>query len=485
MIVTNGEISVELEDVEGSTLLDAIRKAGLPFAAPCAGKGTCGKCNVTVQDKSGVFTVRACATPAEGVLHVKISGAASLTSLDLFREAVTGNEHGVAIDLGSSTLDVVLVDLTTGTTIAEAGRMNPQIIYGSDVISRIEAAEAGHLGDLQQLILDALHDMILQLCSLVTLSPRSLSSITLAGNTIMLHLACSLSPAGIGIYPYQPLSFFGEHMELWTDLPPVWLAPCISGYVGGDVVAGMLAEQQQPSLLIDLGTNGEIALQTGKGSIAAATAAGPVFEGMNILYGMAALPGAIKSASYDEVTDQFSVEVIGGGEAKGICGSGLIDIIAFMLLHGLIDESGRLLSVNQKDRFFVLSNSEVVITQKDIRNLQLAKAAIAAGIEVVLDAAGLTPDDLASVAIAGGFGLHINKEHAAALGLIPHSLLSKTTSIGNSSLAGARAALLNAEARDLVVKLARETEYIELSTDTRFTEPFINNMSFEHTCSKL
>ena len=481
MKIQCGDTFVELEVARGASLLDAVRAAGLPFAAPCAGKGTCGKCEVIVTDKSGVFAAQACKTPADGVLSIEIPDTAALVSLELFEPAAPKHAHGVAIDLGSSTLDAQLIDLETGKIVAKAGRMNPQIIYGVDVISRIEAAKAGHLPRLQQLILDALHAMIMQLCDAAALPPKRLSAITLAGNTIMQHLAAGLSPAGIGAYPYQPQSYFGEPVPLWADLPPAWLAPCISGYVGGDIVAGMLdnllSACPRPSLLIDLGTNGEIALQTDTRAIAVSTAAGPVFEGMNIQCGMAALPGAIKSVSLGEVQGQLCVETVGGGDPKGICASGLIDIVALMLSQGLIDKTGRL-CVTGDGESVSLGTHEIVITQKDIRNLQLAKAAIAAGIQVVLDAAGLAPTDIASLCIAGGFGLHINNQNAAALGLIPQALLGKTASIGNSSLAGAQRALLDPEIRAAMVKLARETEYIELSTNQNFTELFVDNMGF-------
>jgi uncharacterized 2Fe-2S/4Fe-4S cluster protein (DUF4445 family) len=488
-----GEQSVEAEVAEGVTLLEVIRAAGLPFSAPCGGKGNCGKCEVLAQGDDGCETVLACKTGAAGVAQLTVTDATAGFDLELLHHAVDGHEFGVAIDLGTTTLAAELVDLQTGDTIARAGHMNPQSVFGSDVISRIEAVQAGQLEELNRLIVNALGTMITQLCTTASVASTSLRRITLAGNTIMQHLAAGLSPESIGVYPYKPLELFGRTIPLWNGLPPVWFAPCISGYVGGDVSAGMLSRQALPTLLIDLGTNGEIALQTGELSVAAATAAGPVFEGMNVRFGMPALPGAIRRVRYDEVSDELFVETIGGSRALGICGSGLIDLLAILLLHDLVDESGRLLTADESSSplasrlrifedepaFKLLSTSDIVVTQKDIRNLQLAKAAIAAGIEIVLDTADLSRAQLASLAIAGGFGQHIDKDHAAVVGLIPSALLHKAVFIGNSSLDGARKVLLNPTLRQRMIALAQATQYTELSTDARFSESFIENMGFE------
>lgn len=494
MLIRSGGNSRETEISKGATVLDAIRASGLPFSAPCGGKGTCGKCKVLVKGKDGVREVLACQTEAAQDMLVEISDASAVVELELLRLAAADHPHGVAIDIGTTTLGLELADLETDEIVAYAGRMNPQSIFGSDVISRIEAAEAGYLEMMQRLIVEALHGLIIQLCKKASLPVSGLTDITIAANTIMNHLANGLSPSSIGKSPFEPLDYFGKTIRLWQDLPPAWFAPSISGYVGGDVVAGMLSEQAHPMLLIDLGTNGEIALQAGGTSVAAATAAGPVFEGMNVRFGMPALPGAISKAAYDEASGELSLEVIGGIEARGICGSGLVDLAALLITHGLVDEGGRLLRAEESDSplssrllvfedapaFRPLPGSEILVTQRDIRNLQLAKAAIAAGIEIVLDTAGLPLDELASLAIAGGFGQHIDKEHAADIGLIPAVLLDRTDSIGNSSLSGARKALLDPVARQRMLDIARGTNYVELSTDARFTSRFVENMGFEH-----
>lgn len=489
----SGEGSVEVEAPAGATLLDAIRLAQLPFSAPCAGKGTCGKCQVSVQTSSARDLVFACKTEVSEGMYIEVNADATVIDLELLQPANADNLHGVAIDLGTTTLAANLVDMQTGELVAHTGRMNPQLVFGADVISRIEASDAGNLQNLQKLIVDALRGMILALCKAASLSKTHLKEIVLAGNTVMEHLASGLSPVSIGVSPYLPLDYFGKDIVLWEDLPPVWFAPCISGYVGGDVVAGMLAKHEVPFLLLDLGTNGELALQTASTSVAAATAAGPVFEGMNVRFGMPAFVGALSEARYSDATGELHVEVIGGVEAKGICGSGLVDLIAIMLINGLIDESGRLLTPEECDSplaekivtfedtlaFRPIQGSEVAVTQRDIRNMQLAKAAIAAGIEIVLESANLPLEKLSSLAIAGNFGHFLHKEHAAQLGLIPAEALGISTAIGNSSLSGACEALLDAELRQRMVSMARTTCYVELSTDARFTNRFISNMGFE------
>lgn len=497
MNIQCGERLVEVEVAEGAagaTLLDVIREAELPLVAPCGGKGTCAKCEVLVKDENGLRRVLACKTEAAAIQCVVLSDATATLDVELLGAAQMDAPHGIAIDLGTTTLAAELVDLLSGAIVARVGLMNPQGIFGADVISRIEACEAGHLPTMQKLIVKALRQCVDSLCVQASFPITGLASITLAGNTIMQHIATGLSPVSIGIAPYKPLSYFGEHITLWKDLPPVWFAPCISGYVGGDMVAGMLVSREAfPALLVDLGTNGELALQIGAQSVSAATAAGPVFEGMNVRFGMPALPGAVRRVFYDPDADTLCVDVIGAAPAKGICGSGLVDAVALMLFNNLIDESGRLLRAEESSSplasrivafedapaFKLLDDAEVLVTQRDIRNLQLAKAAIAAGIEIVLDTADLELADIASLSIAGGFGQHIDQDYAAALGLIPPSLLSRAESIGNSSLDGARIALLNPEARAFMKSVARTNHYIELSTDTRFSSRFIENMGFE------
>lgn len=488
-----GTQHLSLDVDQGASLLDAIRLADLPFAAPCGGKGTCGKCKVYLENDNCSEFVLACQTQAEEGMSIKVNDASSALDVELLHPAADNSEFGIAIDLGSTTLAAELVDLKSHSIIARAGCMNPQSIFGADVISRIEAANTGHLDEMHSLIVNGLYRLISTLCKKAAVPLSSIVDIVLAGNTIMEHIAAGLSPVSIGIAPYTPLSHFGEPVTLWEDLPPVWFTPCISGYVGGDIVAGMLSGSTLPYLLIDLGTNGELALLTNEIMVSAATAAGPVFEGMNVRCGMPALPGAISDASYDDATDVISVEVLGNAEIRGICGSGLIDLIAIILSHELIDETGRLLwpdeidsplgtrivTVDDAPAFKPLEYSDVVITQKDIRNLQLAKAAIAAGIEILLDEASVSLDDLASLGIAGGFGQHMDNTYAAMIGIIPAATLDRSASIGNSSLDGARKILLDQEVRQQVLTMARDTRYIELSVDNRFSGRFVENMGFE------
>lgn len=475
-----------------STVLDVLRQASLILPAPCGGKGSCGKCALTITDETGSHEVLACKTLVTQDIQLTLDELASTVNTQLLQPLIPQHKHGIAIDLGTTSLAAELVDLETGSIVASAGCMNPQVIFGADVISRIEAAEAGQLEKLRTLVVEGLYSLISNLCSTAELPLALLQDITLAGNTVMEHLVAGLSPASMGVSPYKPLSLFGKKMQLWQNLPAAWLAPCVSAYVGGDTVAGMLSATNLPFLLIDLGTNGELAICTQSGSYATATAAGPVFEGMNILYGMPALSGAIDTASYDKEQDQLSMSVINHTEPRGICGSGLIDLIAILLSQGLLDETGRLLDANSTSSplakhivehggvraFKPLQDSDILLTQKDIRAFQLAKAAIAAGIEVLLYESHTGLEDLAIAGIAGSFGQHINKKNAVQLGLIPATLLTRSISLNNSSLSGARKALIDSAVKEHMQHIAEETHAIELSTHALFSESFIENMNF-------
>lgn len=482
---------------QGATLLDAICLAELSFSAPCGGKGTCNKCAVLLTDSLGTREVLACKTKVSQDANIEIPD--TVISIDGASLHPTSNtqRHGVALDLGTTTLAAELVNLDTDTVVACAGCLNPQLVYGADVVSRIEAASTGQLASMHRTVSQKLQNLIHELCALSGVALSRIERVVLVGNTVMEHIAAGISPQSIGVAPYEPQTLFGDYLTLSDELPPVWFAPCVSGYVGGDVVAGMLMQELSPSLLVDLGTNGELALCTQQTSYAAATAAGPVFEGMNIRYGMPALPGALRVARYNEHTDEFTVDIIGGGTAEGICGSGLIDIAALLLTHGLVDETGRLLLATECDSplasrlithegmpaFKPLPDAPLVVTQEDIRNLQLAKSALATGIEVLLDTAGLELASVANLTITGSFGQHINKEHAANLGLIPAALLPKTSSFDNSALLGARKVLVDESQKLHMLELARTTQVMELNADSRFSDWFIDNLQF--TCPEI
>jgi uncharacterized 2Fe-2S/4Fe-4S cluster protein (DUF4445 family) len=402
---------------------------------------------------------------------------------------------GVAIDLGTTTVVCRLYDLADGELVASSARINPQITFGADVISRIEAVTNGKLDELNELITSTLSELIIHLCEQATTT--ELTHIYLAGNTVMQHLAAGISPESIGVAPYTPHMLFGTMFDICGLPAPVFLAPCVSGYVGGDITAGLLAcdmipeHLSQPKLLCDLGTNGEIALGGPEGIVCCATAAGPVFEGGTIRFGMPALPGAISAVSFADETG-FILEVLGDQEPVGICGSGLISTVAFLLDQGIVDKTGLLRTtdppralaplVGHEDGvavFYLTADRSLYISQLDIRNVQLAKGALATGIATLLADANLTVSDPVTVYLAGGFGQALDIESAVRIGLIPQAFSHSVQPVGNSAIEGISAALLSGQARDTLEQIARHCRYKELAVTEDFDNRFLDSLSLE------
>ncbi|MCL2631540.1 MAG: ASKHA domain-containing protein [Coriobacteriia bacterium] len=496
--IKTGDEELVLEAEPGQSALNVIQNAKLNFSAPCGGNGLCGKCMVYVYE-GGISGLRlACRTEISDQMIIELSGPQTML---IEEDAVVSSYApdtgltglGVALDIGTTTLACRLFDRADGTLLASAARVNPQAVWGADVISRIDASVEGKLDLMQEAVLSAIDQMLDELLSTTGRRRRDIVDFTIAGNTVMQHIAAGLPPDSIGLNPFTPLSLFGETLELPGFPCPVWFAPCIASYVGGDITAGIIASDmhtaEDKQVLIDLGTNGELALGDKNGIIACATAAGPVFEGANIHFGMPALPGAISQAWEEDGQLMFSV--IGGVAPKGLCGTGIIDIAAYMYLNGIFDETGYLLDADECPEFadklgeengmpvfYLTEDKSIYMTQKDIRNIQLGKSAVYSGIMVLLDAAEIGLDDVARLDIAGGFGKYINKDSAAILGLIPKEWLDRTRAIGNSSVEGASAALLSSEARADLLSLHDLADYIELSVSAKFNEYFVDNMMF-------
>lgn len=428
---------------------------------------------------------------------------------------------GVAIDLGTTTLAAYLYDLLSGQKLAEASALNPQKHAGADVISRIEYAlqDANHLPELQQNVVAGIRELIEQLvidpkalasAAVKALDPQDILLVTIAGNTTMMHLLAGLDPSGLSHAPFLPVSLKGEIVtaqRLNLKIHPhaqLVLLPSIASYVGADITAGILAQQLDKSrkkenvLLLDIGTNGEIVLSGKAGLIACATAAGPAFEGANITFGMPAQVGAIDLAIWSD--HRLKMRVIGPmwTTVRGLCGTGLVALIAALLDAGVIDETGRLcaaedsgylphelserLTTYEGQNAFRLSpesqETPVYLTQRDIRELQNAKAAIAAGVEILLKQAGLTYDDLDRIDLAGGFGSLINVTQAIRIGLLPESVQDIVRAVGNSSAAGAIQCLLDASKISRAEKIARKVRYYELSSNPLFSDLYIDAMMF-------
>lgn len=417
---------------------------------------------------------------------------------------------GLALDIGTTTLAGYLMDLETGQQDAALSLWNPQAAYGGDVISRIGFASehAGGLKTLQESVVTGLNRLIKGLLGQSRCEARDIYHVAVAGNPTMVHLFLGVDAASIAAAPYHPQ--FTERQirdaaSLGLDACPgalVETLPLVSGYVGADTVAMALFlrldTRQETCLAIDVGTNGEILLASRGRIYACSAAAGPAFEGARISCGMRAEPGAIDSVALDPGNGLVRAHTIGDVRPRGLSGSGLVSAVAALLEEGLVTASGRFLPPDSTperwssvlrgegmQRRFVLSangnglhDGEVALTQRDVRELQLAKAAIGAGIRRLLDFAGLGPDDVEHVYLAGAFGSHLDPRSAIRIGLLPGLSQERVVPVGNAAGAGAKMVLYSREMRDLAVKIAQGTEYIELSTDPKFNELFVEEMNF-------
>ncbi|MDZ7376571.1 MAG: ASKHA domain-containing protein, partial [candidate division KSB1 bacterium] len=416
---------------------------------------------------------------------------------------------GVAIDLGTTTIVGSLVNMLTGQILAVASRTNPQSIHGADVISRVNfcISEPGGLGKLQTLAIEAINEIIEELCENSGEKFRDIYELSLAGNTIMNHLFLGANPQFIAEAPYTPAyrrsqKFRAEELGI-AILPrgSVITLPNISGYVGGDITGFILAcklhQQDKVTLGIDIGTNGEIVLGSKEKLICCSTAAGPAFEGGQISCGMRAMEGAIDKYVIDEAGVFY--HVIGNVDPRGVCGTGLVDVVAELLSAGIVDETGRIVAPeqfhgldwlkkrilpNDKNYDFALVNGEdgarqmIKIKQQDIRELQLAKGAMAAGIEILMKELGISVDQIEQVFIAGAFGSYLNKYNALKIGLLPAISPEKIHFVGNAASLGAKKFLLSQRARDEAEYIINTTHYIELAGRQDFQEIFAEKMFF-------
>lgn len=495
-IVSAGERH-EVEVDGPCSVLDVLQAQRVSIQATCGGTGKCGRCQVLVRDDQGLGYKLACTTPAAGGMEIVVESMGAMeVAQSGFAAAFLPDEgasgYGMAVDVGTTTLVAHLHDLATGERLATVSRVNPQAAFGGDVISRISASIDGKLDLMTVAIRDAIRVMGERLCTLAGAPGAPIARTSIVGNTVMQHIVAGLPPDTIGFSPFTPLSLFGSERSI-EGLGACRLARCIAGYVGGDVVAGMLVrgiDAGGTRLFLDLGTNGEMALFANGRVKCCATAAGPVFEGANIRFGMPAMPGAIAKVSYGN--GRVTVQAVGDAAPVGICGTGLIDAVALMVRLGIVDETGRLLGADELDEplaclvgveagvnaFYLTPDRSLYITQGDVRNLQLAKAAVCAGVLTLLDAAGIEAASVEGLEIAGGFGSFLDLGSAAAIGLFPAELLPCALSVGNTAAEGAAALLLSGEARAREAELAEKCDYLELSTSAKFNSHYIEMMGF-------
>jgi uncharacterized 2Fe-2S/4Fe-4S cluster protein (DUF4445 family) len=418
----------------------------------------------------------------------------------------TKKNYGIAVDIGTTTIVSTVVDLNLGTELAVASALNTQATHGADVVSRINftVEEKDGLEELGDRVINVIKQISEYACAEAHVNMKDVYEVTIVGNTTMTHLFLKVPVRNLALMPY--VGVFSDPVdvkasELGFDFNPdanIYVLPNIAGFVGADTVGVILASAINKSetikLAIDIGTNGEVALGSKEKLLTCSTAAGPAFEGAMITHGMRGAPGAIERV---ELKDHPIIQVIDGGKPIGICGSGLVDAIAEMLRLGIIDETGRMtdpddLDISPELRKYLRRNDEygphlvlyehdghdVVVTQKDVRQAQLAKGAIKAGIEILMRKLGIKLEDVSEVFMAGAFGNYIRKENAIRLGLLPDFPLDRVLSIGNAAAAGAKMALMSKEAREEAVRISRFVEYVELATDKNFQNEFMDAMMF-------
>lgn len=503
------DTTVSIEGNCGQTLLEIFRNANIYIDAICAGRGTCGKCKVQflegwpipTKEDENFFTEKeladgwrlACKAVIEQecVVSIEMSGEEKYAVVTEYvserksQQSVEKNRYGIVVDIGTTTIAMQLLELHSKTIEDTYTAINRQRSYGADVISRIQASNEGENERLRQSILEDLEQGIEELHSR---NHVTIKEIGISGNTTMISLLMGYSCEGLGAYPFTPVNIdaveadyftiFGNHRHTCK----VRILPGISAFVGGDITAGLLAcgfdRKEKVSILVDLGTNGEMAIGNQDKIFVTSTAAGPAFEGGNIICGTGSIPGAISHITYKN--NGFELETIGKQEASGICGTGVIDITYELLKQKLIDETGLLNDKLFEDGILLAKSkeSEIRFYQKDIREIQLAKAAIRAGLETLLVNYGIGYDEIDDIYIAGGFGYKMDIDKAIGIGLFPKACKNKLKAIGNSSLKGNLIYLTEKDAKERMRKITQSSEEISLAASSIFYELYLQHMCF-------
>ena len=496
---------------EGESLLDAFIRQEIYISAPCGGKGRCGKCGIQVlngntwisdEDKKiyseeeldAGWRLSCCLYPTE---ELEVSVSQSDESLfEAVGETENTEESGteesfyhVAVDIGTTTIAMSLTGGESGKVFRTVTSVNSQRAYGADVISRIQASVDGKKEVLKNSIQKDLQDSMDKLLKETGVSGEDVGKIVIGGNTTMGHLLMGYDCDTLGVFPFTPVNIDfikGTEGILGTDRfgkKEVILLPGISTYVGGDIVSGMYAydftEKEDVCMFIDLGTNGEMGIGNKEKILVTSTAAGPAFEGGNITWGMGSVPGAICSVKLEGT--EAEVKTIRDEAPQGICGTGVVETAAELVREEIVDETGAL-DEDYFDDGFPLAKTpdgkEIVFTQKDVREIQLAKAAVRAGVETLLLRYGIKKEEVSKVYLAGGFGYKLDTEKAIAIGMIPEEWADRIVAVGNSSLSGACKYLKDENGDKTIEKLVSISEEINLSADKEFNEFYMNEMFF-------
>lgn len=516
----------------GATVMDAAMLCGVRIDAPCGGGGNCGKCKVRAEGNlapattaerehlgeealdegfrlacqavlRGPATVEPPVAPAWAGAKADLGGKDAVT-VDLpgvLEPGLVARPLGAAIDIGTTTICVSLLDLVMGSRLGITSCENPQTAFGADVMTRIDRCrrEPGALERMHLDVVSSVNGLIKEATESAGRRPGDVVRMLVVGNTTMVHLALGEDPSPMGSTPFEPPVRGPVEIdpgEIRIDAAPgasLLVPKMLSGFLGADIVACMLAlgiaDRPEARMVIDLGTNGEIALGNRERVLACSTAAGPAFEGAMISSGMRAAPGAIEAFNRDGA---LLPRVLGGGRPSGVCGSGLLDCVAALLESGLLLSSGRLLSPENADRiapgriierdqireFHLAPGTDLTLNQEDIRQVQLAKGAIRAGAEVLFTLMGPGYGWVDRVYLAGVFGSFIRPSDAVAVGLLPHDLEGHIEFAGNAAIAGAEMMLASRRHWSRALELAAAVEVVELSGDPRFEKSFIDSLSF-------
>jgi len=515
----NSQISIH----EGATLLEAAGQAGIILNSLCGGKGICQKCLVNLQPHGQ--QVLACQYNIQSDLTVTIpptsrffehkilaEGIDTQTQIqpDVYtrylRSASAGEIFGIALDIGTTTVVAKLIDMTDGQCLATKAALNPQSQYGDDVVSRITYAQTdAKLTELHKVIIDCINELLSRLCKQAHINANHIYEMCVVGNTTMNHIFLKLPITQLGHAPYKAFSLDAHDCpaaRLALQINPaanIHTVENIAGFVGSDTTAVALAvdldSAQDWILTVDIGTNGEPILSNSDKLYAASCAAGPAFEGARISCGSRAVEGAIQAVVAND--NDIDLDVIGSCPPRSICGSGLIDAVAVLLNLSIIDPTGRftnpgtlksslppailsrIIEQGGQPAFRLASGEEeVILTQSDIREVQLAKAAIRAGIKLLEKKLGLEDSDIKQILLAGAFGNYIRPESALRIGLLPDVPAERIHFVGNAACSGAQMILLSSQARTQARKLARKIQYIEIAHEKDFPSVFADSMAF-------
>ena len=496
----------------GERLLDLIIRNKINMDFPCAGNHTCGKCKIYANGHLSPMTASeaamltreeieagirmACFAKADGEVEVELPESHDNQimshgkgSIEIGEPIIPAGYYGAAIDIGTTTVVCKLYD-AYGKELAVESELNAQRSFGADVISRINYGITNGNEIIHKAIISQLESMLSRLAVSAGIKRHMINTAVVTGNTTMLHFFAGLDPKGIGFVPFIPESLFDCEIRGILGGITAYVPPCVSAYVGADLVCCLLASKMcsrpETSLIIDIGTNGEMALSKEGLIYCCSTAAGPAFEGAGISSGMTASRGAISHVRMENQTPVY--DTIGGERAIGLCGSGIIDAVSVMLDGSAVSASGRICRegspleqfIDSDNEVFTFQGTNVNVTQEDIRKVQMAKAAINAGVMTLSSHCKIEPEHIDVIYLCGGFGAFLDLHSAENIGLLPPESAGRTIILGNGAIFGAASLLLNKAKIDEIRSIISKCRYIELSDDDEFMDYYVDSMYFRH-----